>query len=117
MVFGYIKGNLQLRPETINFGQIAMTSLKGQQAGKLIYRRTVMITLNRGDTLKIEKIEIDKDIFETQVQEIQESKRYQIEVTLKTDKIPKGVLNENMKVYTNLKDESIIVVPISAQKM
>ncbi len=117
MVFGYIKGSLQLRPETINFGQIGITRLKGQQAGKLIYRRTVMITLNRGDTLKIEKIEINKDIFEAQVQEIQESRRYQIEITLKADKIPKGVLNENMKIYTNLKDESVIVVPISAQKI
>lgn len=117
MVFGYIKGSLQLRPEAINFGKIGMTIMKGQPAGELIYRRTIMITLNRGDTLKIEKIEINKGLFEAQIHEIQENRRYQIGVTLKADNIPKGMLKENIKIYTNLKDESVIVVPISAHKI
>ena len=114
---GYVRGNLILRPETINFGRIETTRVQGQEHSKASYQRSVMVMLHRGDNLKIEKIEINQELFETQVKEIQGGKSYQIEVKLLPDRLQKGVIRETMKVYTNLKDNPVKVIPIRVQKM
>lgn len=114
---GYIRGNLDFGPETINFGRIDTAGLKRQGPRKAPYQRSVMVTLHKGDNLKIEKIEINEGVFEAEVREIQAGKNYRIDVRLHPEKLPKGKVNAKMKVYTNLKDDPVKVVPIRVQKM
>jgi hypothetical protein len=118
MFLGHIKGNLGFRPETINFGRIDTARLKKlKNRGQSPYQRSVMVSLNQGDNLKIGKIEINRELFETHVKEILAGKSYRIDVRLHPEKLPKGIVNEKMRVYTNLKDDPIKVIPIQVQKM
>lgn len=119
-VYGYIKGILQLQPEAINFGQIPQTKQMSPKSGNeagVSYRRSIMITLNQGENFEIEKVEVNDEIFETDIQKIKEGKQYQVDLRLKAENIPKGRLNENMKVFTNMKDDAVIVIPMRAEKM
>jgi ASC-1-like (ASCH) protein len=47
---------------------------------------------------------------------VQAGKSYRIEVRLRADKLPKGVVAEKLKVYTNLKDKPVGVIPIRVRK-
>lgn len=113
---GYIRGVLQFRPETINFGQIKNTPKSGQR-DNFSYQRSVRVTLNRGHNLKIEKIDINHNIFETHVTETQAGKIYRIDVKLHPDKLPKGIMDHKMKVYTNVKDDPVRLIPIRGHNM
>jgi hypothetical protein len=76
-----------------------------------------MVSLNQGDNLKIEKIEINRELFEAHVEEIQAGKSYRIDVRLYPEKLPKGIVNEKMKVYTNFKDDPVKVISIWVEKI
>jgi hypothetical protein len=117
MVFGYIRGNLQCQPERINFGRIESAQIKNQGRQQVLYQRSIMVSLNRGHELKIERIDINQDLFETQIAEIEAGKRYRIDVILHAERLPKGASNEEMRVHTNLKDNPIKVIPIRVQKI
>jgi biopolymer transport protein ExbD len=112
---GYIKGDLQILPESIKFGHIKTPRKKSQKNMKPPYQRSVTVTLNRGNNLKIEKVEINEELFEVKVKEVKAGKSYRIDVRLHPEKIPKGDVNEKMKIYTNLKDEPLKVIPIRIQ--
>ena len=114
---GYIKRNLQCTPETINFGRIDTAHLVKQKRVESFYQQSVTVTLHQGENLKIEKIEINEALFETQVKEIKPGKSYRIYVRLFPERLPKGKVNEKMKVCTNLKDYPAKIVSIQAQKM
>ena len=114
---GYVRGNLIVRPETITFGNIASPRVQGKANSKDFHERSVMVMLQRGDNLKIERIEINQDLFETQVKTIQAGKNYRIEVKLLSEELQKGQIRETMKVYTNLKDNPVKVIPIRIQKL
>ena len=114
---GYVRGNLQTRPEAINFGIIDSARLKNQKDKKFFHQRSLMVTLHKGDNLKIEKIEVNKEFFETRIKEIQAGKSYRIEIKFKPEKLPKGALKEKMTIYTNLKNDPARVIPIRGQKM
>ena len=114
---GYIRDILEFRPEIINFGRIKNTPEKSGRRDNFSYQRSVMVTLNRGDNLKIEKIEINQDLFEAQVKEIQAGRSYRIDVKLHQEKLPKGKVNEKMKIYTNFKDDPVKVIFIRVEKI
>lgn len=118
MFLGHIKGNLGFRPEMINFGRIDTARLKSlKNRGQSPYQRSVMVSLDQGDNLKIGKIEINRELFETHVKEIQTGKSYRIDVILHSEKLPKGIVNEKMKVYTNFKDDPVKVISIRVEKI
>ena len=114
---GFIKGDLEVKPETIDFGRIESTRLKGPEAGGASYQRACTLTLSRGDGLKIEKIDINRELFETEVKEIKVGTNYRIHVRLRPEKLPTGMLNEKMTIYTNLKDVPVKVIHIRGQKI
>ncbi len=114
---GYIKGNLQCTPGTINFGRIDTAQMEKQKQEESPYQRSVMVTLHQGENLKIEKIEINAAMFETQVKEIKPGKSYRIDVILQPEKLPKGIVNEKMKVYTNFKNNPVKVISIGVEKI
>ena len=76
-----------------------------------------MVTLHQGENLKIEKIEINEALFETQVKEIKPGRSYQIDVRLRPEKLPKRIVNERMKVYTSFKNDPVKVISIRVEKM
>jgi hypothetical protein len=112
---GYIRGNLQLRPEGINFGLIESAHLRNGIHQGFSPRRSVMVTLFQGNDLKIEKVEINQRLFEVVVKETQPGKSYRIDVSLRPEGLPKGRINERMRIYTNLKDDPVAVIPIQVQ--
>jgi hypothetical protein len=109
---GYIRGNLQIQPERIDFGRIETTMPQSQKHARSPYQRSIIVSLHRGQDLKIERVETNHQFLETQVEEIQQGKRYRIDVKLNTETIPRGLVNDTLRLYTNVEDDPIRVVPI-----
>ena len=116
LFLGYIRGNLFFQPKSIDFGTIRLSDSGHKTTGGSNYERSVLVSVHRGENLKISKVEIDREFFETKVKVVQAGKSYRIEVRLRADKLPKGVVAEKLKVYTNLKDKPVGVIPIRVRK-
>ena len=113
---GYIREYLEFLPGRIDFGHKTGIRSKSENEMKFRDKRSIMVNLNRGDHLAIEKIEINRELFDTEVKEIQAGKRYRIVVSLHTEKLHKGILDEKMKVFTNYKDRPVKIIPIRLRK-
>jgi hypothetical protein len=116
LFLGYIRGNLLFQPQSIDFGTVKTSDSAHKTAGGSTYERSVLVSVHRGENLKISKIEADRKLFETKLRVVQPGKSYQIDVRLIPDKLPKGVVAEKLKVYTNLKDKPVGVIPILVRK-
>ncbi len=110
---GVVRGNLELHPGRINF--FIHNSEKSNQ-NNIYYRRSVMLAIHKGNTLKINRVEVNQDLFETRIKEFKAGRKYAVEVKLILKKIGDRVLKETMKIYTNQKDEPVVTVPIRIQK-
>lgn len=113
---GFIRGSLKVAPAIINFRQFDKSAKNSPEQKNLSVRRSVMITLNRGNNLEINKVEINRDVFRTDIKEIRKGKSFRIDVHMNPQKIGNGLTKEKMKIYTSLKDEPVVIVPIRLQK-
>jgi len=116
LFLGYIRENLYFQPESIHFGTLKAEGPREKQLGGSPYERSVLVSLHRGENLKIEKVEINREFFETNVKEVQPGKSFRIDVKLKPGKLPQGAVAEQLKIYTNVKDKPVAVIPIRVSK-
>jgi hypothetical protein len=109
---GHIKNRLQFQPKAIHFGRIESARLKNQKSRESPYQRSVVVTLNGGNDLKIENVEINRKLFAAGVKEIQPGTIYRIDVTVRPDELPEGTVTEKMTVHTNVKEGGVAVIPV-----
>ena len=112
---GHIKNRLQIQPKGIHFGRIESALPKNQSGRDSLSQRSVMVTLNGGNDLKIENVEINRKLFAVGVEEIQPGTTYRIDVTLRRDELPEGTVTEKMIVHTNVKKAPVFVIPVQVQ--
>ena len=107
-----IRGRLEVRPKVLNFGRMSQKRL-GQlkdKAGSMT--RSVTVLLNKGNELKIEKVELEKSLFKASTKHIKPGQRAQILVEPVFEKLKKGANQDRLKIYTNQKGHKVLEVPI-----
>jgi hypothetical protein len=109
---GDIRGRLEVRPKALNFGRMTQERL-----GKLKERprgmsRSVAVILNRGNDLKIEKVEVEKSLFKVSTKPIRPGLSTKILVEPILEKLKKGANQDRLKIYTNQKGREVLEVPI-----
>jgi hypothetical protein len=112
-IFGQIRGNLQARPESLDFQLTGGAAAYSSKSNMSAYKRSVLISLQQGNNLKIGKVEINRSRFEVDVEEIEKGKSYRFDVRLLPGTVLRGRTNDQMIIYTNSGDNQVIRVPIT----
>jgi hypothetical protein len=109
---GDIRGRLEVRPKALNFGRMTqdrLGTLKDRPRG---ISRSVAVVLNKGNDLKIEKLELEKSLFKVSTKPIRPGLSTKILVEPILEKLKKGANQDRLKIYTNQKGREVLEVPI-----
>ncbi len=107
-----IRGLLEVRPKILNFGRMSQKRLGQLKDNAGSMTRSVTVLLNKGNDLKIEKVELEKSLFRASTKHIKPGQRAQIQVEPVLEKLKKGANLDRLKIYTNQKDHKVLEVPI-----
>ena len=107
-----IRGRLEVRPKALNFGRMSQKRLGQLKDNKGSMTRSVTVLLNKGNDLKIEKVELEKSLFRASTKDIKPGQRAQILVEPVLEKLKKGANLDRLKIYTNQKDHKVLEVSI-----
>jgi len=109
----YLKSVLEIQPASIAFRHRGNPDDNSKKKSEnILPKRSVMLSLLKGNDLKIEKIEINEKLFKKSVNEIEAGKKYRIDLELNTKNLPSDGFDEVMKIYTNVKDDPVKILPI-----
>jgi hypothetical protein len=116
-ITGDIRGRLEVRPKTVNFGRMSrerLGQLKNRPRG---ITRSVAVILNKGSDLKIEKVEVEKSLFKVSTKLIKPGIMTKILVEPVLEKLKKGANQDRLKIYTNQKGREVLEVPVRFELM
>jgi len=111
-IIGDIRGHLEVRPKILNFGRMSKERLGQLKKNSKTMTRSVTVLLNKGNDLKIKKIELEKSLFRVSTREVKPGRMVQILVEPVLEKLGKGVNQDRLKIYTNQKGREVLEVPI-----
>jgi hypothetical protein len=111
-VMGDIRGLLEVRPTVLNFGRMSQERLVQLKDNPRAMTRSVTVLLNKGDDLKVERVELEKSIFRFSAGKTQPGRMVQIMVEPVVEKLKKGANEDRLKIYTNQKGREVLEVPI-----
>ncbi len=128
-VFGRIQADVEVTPASVDFGRMRKDSYaagRGNPVGNSAQAirspdadpavsRDVFVRLNRGDSLDITGLEIDETLFRTELKAIETGKYYWIRIVPIVSGIRLGVTEAQLRIHTNDKRYSPLIVPISIQ--
>lgn len=103
---------VEVRPKVLSFGRMSDERMQELKKKGKFMRRPVMIILNKGNELKIEKVELENSLFKVVTRQMQRGRTVQLMVEPIFDKLQKGPNEDHMKIYTNHKDSKVLEVPI-----
>jgi hypothetical protein len=109
---GDIRGQLEVRPKTLNFRRISQAQLEKLKKNPRVMARSVSIILNKGNDLKIEKVELKESFFKVSTKIVKPGLITKIVVEPVFDKLKKGANNDRLKIHTNQKGREVLEVPI-----
>jgi hypothetical protein len=116
-ISGHIKTPVEVRPKVLKFGRMSDEQLQRSKRDGRSMGRWVTVTLNKGNDLKIEKVELERSLFEVVNGEMPISGgmigMIQLTVEPFLEKLRKGPNTDRLKIYTNQKDNKVLEVPIS----
>ena len=72
-----------------------------------------MVVLNKGNDLKVSKVELEKSLFKAELKPIQQGRMVQILVEPILEKLQKGLNEDRLKIYTNQKGYEVLEVTVS----
>jgi hypothetical protein len=107
-----VRGLLEVRPNRLTFGRMPYERIEKLASGSRAMTRSLTVLLNKGNDLKIEKVEIDNALFTYDTQEIQPGRAMRITVQPALEKLKKGANQSLLKIYTNQKGHELEEVPI-----
>ena len=107
-----VRGPVDVRPKALNFGRMSEERLEQLKTNNRFLRRPVMVILNKGNDLKVSKVELEKALFKAVPQPIRQGRTVQILVEPILEKLEKGLNEDRLKIYTNQKDLEVLEVPI-----
>jgi len=100
-----VVGDIVISPQYMNFGAIR----QGEEATKVIDVRAQ----GEEKEFRIVDVKAHKKGIKTEVETVKKGKEYKIKVTLKPP-IEKGLLRDSILIRTDLKTDSLLIVPIYA---
>ncbi|NVL89631.1 MAG: hypothetical protein HWN69_01360, partial [Desulfobacterales bacterium] len=95
-----------------NFGRMSEERLGQLKKNSRTMTRSVTVLLNKGNDLKIKKIELEKSLFRVKTKHAKPGRMVQILVEPVLEKLGKGVNQDRLKIYTNQKGREVLEVPI-----
>jgi len=107
-----VRGAVEVRPKALNFGRLSEEQLEQLKTNNRFLRRPVMVVLNKGNDLKVSKVELEKSLFKAVTKSVQQGRMAQILVEPVPEKLQKGLNEDRLKIYTNQKDLGVLEVPI-----
>ncbi len=112
-IVGRIKPLVEVKPNRLSFGPVSEERLEQLRKTKSPTKGWVIVALNKGKDLKVNKVETQRCIFKAVIHEKQFGQKVHILVEPILEKIQKGLNEDRLKIYTNQKGHDVLEVPIS----
>lgn len=111
-ISGQIRGRLEVRPRILSFGRMSQERLSQLKKDSRAITRSITVILNKGNDLKIERVETENSLFKVSTRQVRPGRMTQILVEPVLDKVKKGANQDRLKIFTNQKDREVLEVPI-----
>jgi len=111
-ISGNIRPTVELRPKALNFGRMSEQRLEQLKKNGRFLKRPIMVLLNKGKDLEIEKVELEKSLFKAVPKKMPRGKMAQIIVEPIFEKLKRGPNQDTLKIYTNQKDHKVLEATI-----
>jgi hypothetical protein len=112
-VSGNIRPPLEVRPQVLSFGRLTESRLQQLEQHGRAMKRPVTVVLNKGNDLKIERVESDKSLFKLVTKELKPGRMVQLWIEPILEKLKEGPNADRLKIHTNQKQAELILVPVS----
>jgi hypothetical protein len=110
-VVGYIRSKISVRPRVLIFKPLPEKQINSHEERKKL-SRPVVVFLNKGNNLKIEKVTMQSSLFKVNIREIQEGKRVELLIEPIFEKLKKGLNIDYLKIFIQIEKPKVVVVPI-----
>ena len=111
-ISGNVRAPIEARPKVLNFGRLSEERVQQATTKGRFMKRPVMVILNKGKDLKVNKVELEKALFNVAMKEMSRGRTVQLLVEPISEKLKKGQNVDTLKIYTNQKECEILEVPI-----
>ena len=115
-VVGYISSKVSVRPRVLIFKPLPEMQINNPEKSKKP-SRSVMVFLNKGNNLKIEKINMQSSLFTVDIKEIQKGRRVALIIEPIFEKLKKGLNIDYLKIFIQTEKPKVVVVPIRIKVM
>jgi len=114
-IAGHIRPRLEIRPQALSFGRISEGRIQQLKKSGTSLRRWITVQLNKGNDLKIEKVESEKSLFKVVTREVRPGRMVQLSVAPMLERLKKGPNADCLKIHTNQNQAELLVVPVSLE--
>lgn len=108
-VKGTVRREVMVTPSMVNFGNVDAS--KGEILENYL-RRIVIVERGRGEGFLIKKVKFNSDMFRSEIEAIQEGKKYKLTIILDKKNLKKGNFDEEMTIDTNYERAPILKVAL-----
>ena len=112
-ISGNIRPPLEVRPQALSFGRMSESRVEQLKKNGRSMTRSITVLLNKGNDLKVEKVESDQSLFKVVTKEVKPGRMVQLLVEPILGKLKTGQNTDRLKIHTNQKQAELLVVPIS----
>jgi hypothetical protein len=105
-VSGRMKTKVAVRPEIFTFGTI---DTHRENFESLVFKRRVMLMDAKGEGFTVKKVKTSSKWIKAELESKKERDRYAVQITLDKDKLPKGKLEEEVRIYTSYQRKPLVV--------
>ena len=112
-ISGNIRPPLEVRPQALSFGRMSESRVEQLRKNGGSMTRSITVLLNKGNNLKIEKVESDKSLFKVVAKEVKPGRMVQLLVEPILGKLKTGPNADQLKIHTNQKQAQPLAVSIS----
>jgi len=111
-ISGNVRAIVEARPKGLSFGRLSQDRVAQAKTKDRFARRPVTVVLNKGNDLKVTKVELEKSLFKADVKELTPGRTVRIFVEPVSERLKKGLNVDSLKIYTNQKDVELLEVPV-----
>jgi hypothetical protein len=112
-ISGDIRPTVEARPKALSFDRVSEERLEQLKKNGRSMKRPLVVVLNKGNDLKIEKTELEKSLFKVLVKPVQPGRTVLLVVEPILEKVKKGPNTDRLKIYTNQKGCEVVEVSIN----
>ena len=103
-----MRPTIELRPKALSFGRIPAERLDQLSKQGRALKRPIMVVLNKGNDLKVNKVESEKSLFKAVTKEMSKGKMTQILIEPVFENLQKGPNEDHIKIFTNQKGNEVL---------